>query len=78
MLEQSERLTSRLGTDSWIAWKRLFDDSLHMILLDPGIDGVPDLTQHLVVVSTPSVDVQLLVEFGVLSEGRIDMAGSSL
>lgn len=49
-----------------------------MILLDPGIDGVPDLTQHLVVVSTPSVDVQLLVEFGVLSEGRIDMAGSSL
>jgi len=49
-----------------------------MILLDPSIDDVPDLTQHLVVVSTPSVDAQLLVEYGILSEGCIDMAGSSL
>lgn len=49
-----------------------------MILIDPSIDDVPDLTQHLVVVSTASVDAQLLAEFVVLSEGCIDMAGSSL
>jgi len=78
LLEQLERLPSGLGADLWIASKRFLDDLLHMILLDPSIDDVPDLAQHSVIVSTPSVDAQLLVEFGVLSEGCIDMAGSSL
>jgi hypothetical protein len=78
LLEQLERLTSDLGSNSGITSERLLEDFLHIVLLDPCVDYVLDLSQHTVVVRTPGVNAQVLVKFGGLFEGCLDMTGSCL
>ena len=58
--------------------KRGLDDLLDIVLLDPDVDDLLDSAQYSVIVIIRGVDAQLFMKLGDLSEGSVDVIGSSL
>ena len=58
--------------------KRGLDDLLDIVLLDPDVDDLLDSAQYSVIVIIRGVDAQLFMKLGYLSEGSVDVIGSSL
>jgi hypothetical protein len=78
LLEQFERLIRILGCDMGILRKRGLDDLLDIVLLDLDVDDLLDSAQYSVIVIIRGVDAQLFMKLGDLSEGSVDVIGSSL
>lgn len=67
-----------MGSDGRSSEKRPLDDLADVVLLDPSVDNVLNVAQLTVILSTPTLDIQLLVELGGLADGNLNMSGSSL